>query len=252
MAMPVQQGQQCQHNKCGNPSTIRAMMPAQRGWWCQCNWWWQCDESQCQHDEGNNTDEVVDTAMECGYNYLELLLYANWQHINVLNYIVMSIMDAGSSLRWPSASTLTWLHHFNSTSDQVPQNLSLSQVPYAYGQDINVLKYFVMSEMDAGSSSRWLSASTMRNGANQCGAISNTINLILRLLVYHFLHSMSSWRHGLSTTAQTNNKHHHHGDGAICPSSGVDSMNPRHPSGGRPCTYTIKGRCWRILIDSLK
>jgi hypothetical protein len=27
--------------------------------------------------EGENADEVVDTTMQCGYNYLRLLLYAN-------------------------------------------------------------------------------------------------------------------------------------------------------------------------------
>jgi hypothetical protein len=31
MATLVQQGQQCQHNKGGNASTMRAMMPAQEG-----------------------------------------------------------------------------------------------------------------------------------------------------------------------------------------------------------------------------
>ncbi len=40
----------------------------------------------------------------------------------------------------------------------------------------------------------------------------------------------------LSTSTHTTNKHHHHGDGATRPSSGVDSMNPHRPSGGRPCT----------------
>ncbi len=38
--------------------------------------------------------------------------------------VYMSNMDAGSSLRWLSASTLTKMHHFDSTSDHVPQNLS--------------------------------------------------------------------------------------------------------------------------------
>jgi hypothetical protein len=32
-------------------------------------------------------------------------------------------MDVGSCLRWLSASTMTKIHHFDSTSDQVPQNL---------------------------------------------------------------------------------------------------------------------------------
>jgi hypothetical protein len=35
-----------------------------------------------------------------------------------------------------------------------------------------------------------------------------------------------------STTTQTINKHHHHGDGAACPSSGMDLMIPCHPWAG--------------------
>jgi hypothetical protein len=49
-----------------------------------------------------------------------------------------------------------------------------------------------------------------------------------------------------STTTQTTNKHHHHGDGTTRPSGGVDSMNPRRPSGGWPCAYIFRGRCWRV------
>ncbi len=36
----------------------------------------------------------------------------------------MSYVDGGSSLRWPSASTMTCWHHFYSTSDPEPPNLS--------------------------------------------------------------------------------------------------------------------------------
>ncbi len=160
-------GNKHQHDKGGNASTMRAMMPAQRGQQCQRNWQRHFDKSRCQHDEGDNADKVVDAAMECGYNYLRLLLYASWLHMNVLKYLLMSNMDVGSSLRWLSASTLTWLHHFNSTIDHVPQNLSqvggyncVRLIPYAYGQHINVLKHFAISKMDAGSSLKWLSAST--------------------------------------------------------------------------------------------
>jgi hypothetical protein len=98
-ATPVQQGQQSQHYKGINASTIRAMMPAKRKWLCQCNWWCQRDKSQRQHDEGTNVDEVVDAAMECGYGYLRLLLYANWPHFNVLKHLSIANMDVGSSLR---------------------------------------------------------------------------------------------------------------------------------------------------------
>ncbi len=33
-------------------------------------------------------------------------------------------MDMGSSLKWPAASTMTELHHFDITSDPEPQSLS--------------------------------------------------------------------------------------------------------------------------------
>ncbi len=65
------------------------------------------DKSRCQCDDGDNADEVVDATMECGLNYLRLLLYANAHHINVLKHLSMSNMDAGSSLRLLSTSTLT-------------------------------------------------------------------------------------------------------------------------------------------------
>ncbi len=39
------------------------------------------------------------------------------------------------------------------------------------------------------------------------------------------------------------NKHHHHGDEAAHPSSGMDLMNPCRLMGGRPCTYIVQGRC---------
>ncbi len=54
-----------------------------------------------------------------------------------------------------------------------------------------------------------------------------------------------------STTTHTTNKHHHHGDGAARPSSGVDSMNPRRPSGGRPCACLFRGRRGRVLVESI-
>ncbi len=54
-----------------------------------------------------------------------------------------------------------------------------------------------------------------------------------------------------STSTQTTYKDHHHGDGAACPSSGVDSMNPRPPSGKRPCAFIFRGRCWRVWLNSI-
>ncbi len=66
------------------------------------------------------------------------------------NTSYMSNMDAGSSLRWLSASTVTQWHHFDSTSEPEPQNLSqvvwyncLRQLPYAHGKHTNLLKCFV-------------------------------------------------------------------------------------------------------------
>ena len=41
-----------------------------------------------------------------------------------LSTLYMSNMDAGSSLRWLSASTMTQWHHFDSTSEPAPQNLA--------------------------------------------------------------------------------------------------------------------------------
>jgi hypothetical protein len=66
------------------------------------------------------------------------------------NTLYVSNVDAGSSLRWWSASTITLCHHFDSTSDHKPQNLTkvcgynwLRLLPHAHGQQINVFKHFV-------------------------------------------------------------------------------------------------------------
>ncbi len=89
-------------------------------------------------------------------------------------------------------------------------------------------------------------------GARLSASKNNTVNLILRLFLYHFLHTMSSWHHEPSTTTQTTNKHHHHGDGTPCPSSGVDdSMNPRRASGRWPCSCLFQGCCQRVLVESI-
>jgi hypothetical protein len=47
-----------------------------------------------------------------------------------LNTLHVSKKDAGSILRWLLASTMTYWQHFDSTSDQEPQNLS--QVVWVY------------------------------------------------------------------------------------------------------------------------
>ncbi len=66
---PAQQGHQCQHKESNKANKKRVMMPAQL--------WRLSDASRCQLDKGNNADEVVEAAMECGYYYLRLLLYDN-------------------------------------------------------------------------------------------------------------------------------------------------------------------------------
>ena len=86
-----------------------------------------------------------------------------------------------------------------------------------------------------------------RYGARQCGALRNTVNLILRFFLYHFYMRWACDIKRPSTTTQTNKKHHHHGDGASCPSSNVGSMNPHRPNGGRPCSCLFQGCCQRIL-----
>ncbi len=88
-------------------------------------------------------------------------------------------------------------------------------------------------------------------GAHLGGSKSNAVKLILRLFLYHFLHTMSLYVTSPSTTTQTSNKHHHHGDGAARPSSSMDSINPHRPSGGRPCAYIFRGRCQRVLVESI-
>jgi hypothetical protein len=51
-------------------------------------------------------------------------------------------------------------------------------------------------------------------------------------------------------TTQTHSKHHHHGGGAACPFSDVDLINPRCPSGGRPCAYILsKAAVEGFLLD---
>jgi hypothetical protein len=145
---------------------------------------------------------------------------------------------AGGRIQGTGGATLTAaIHHYGqrkpptcSMEDRKDSNLR--------GQAI-----FVKGECTLGH------PATSRYGAHQCGALSNTVNLILRLFLYHFLHRMSSW-HCESVHNNTNsNNHHHHGDGATCPSSGVDSMNTRCLSGGQPCTCVVRGRCQRVLLE---
>ena len=79
-------------------------------------------------------------------------------------------MDAGSSLRWLSASTMTLWHHFDSISDPEPQNLSqVVWIPVCvwgcYHMPTDSISMcsntLYMSNVNAGSYLRWLSASTM-------------------------------------------------------------------------------------------
>jgi hypothetical protein len=81
------------------------------------------------------------------------------------------------------------------------------------------------------------------------------INLIIRqsaylkfMLWYFFTYDNQK---RLQHITQTYNKHHHHGGGAACPSSGMDLMKSCQPRGGWPCEYIFRGRCQRILLDSI-
>ena len=76
--------------------------------------------------------------------------------------------DAGSSLRWLSASNMTLWHHFDSTSDPEPHNLSLvvwvklfKAATLCLWTKDQCAQTLYMLYMNAGSSLRWLSASTM-------------------------------------------------------------------------------------------
>ncbi len=104
------------HNEGDDSSTKRMMMPLQ----LMMPVWQERTPAQ----QGGRRRWGANATMECGYSYLRLLLYANWQHINVCKHLIMSNVEVGSSLRWLSASTMTKMHHFYSTSDHVPQNLS--------------------------------------------------------------------------------------------------------------------------------
>ena len=44
----------------------------------------------------------------------------------------------------------------------------------------------------SNTTNHWKKVCTNWYGASQCGAQSNMVNLILRLFLYHFLHTMSS------------------------------------------------------------
>ncbi len=59
---PAQQGRQHHHIEGNDASTKMVTMPAQL---------------TSQRNKDNNAGKVVDAAVECGYNYLRLLLYAN-------------------------------------------------------------------------------------------------------------------------------------------------------------------------------
>ncbi len=49
--------------------------------------------------------------------------------------------------------------------------------------------------MHTNHNASWLKGNTKRYGARLSASKSNAINLILRLWLYHFLHTISLWRH---------------------------------------------------------
>ncbi len=73
---PSQQIQQRQHNEGNDASTKKVTIPVQLTMPAQQELA-PGDESRRQRDEGNNADKVLGATMECGYNYLRLLLYDN-------------------------------------------------------------------------------------------------------------------------------------------------------------------------------
>ncbi len=82
------------------------------------------------------------------------------------------------------------------------------------------------------------------------------INLIVRqymylkVMLWYFL-TYNEWDRITHHTSQTHNKHHHHGDGATCPSSSKYLMNPCCLRGGWPCAYIFQGLCQRVLLESI-
>jgi hypothetical protein len=83
------------------------------------------------------------------------------------------------------------------------------------------------------------------------GSKSNTINLILRLFLYHFLHMTTLTDESQVVRPHKKHKrpykHHHHGGRAACPSSCMSLLNPHHQRGGWPCAYLF----WRPPSNSL-
>ena len=87
-------------------------------------------------------------------------------------------------------------------------------------------------------------------GASQCGAWSNIDNLILRLFLYQFLHSMVSWHHKTATTMQQTAKSNH-GGGATCPSSNKDLINKHDLTCGRPSGGVGQGNQIKKMVVQL-
>ncbi len=82
------------------------------------------------HFDSKSDPEPQNLNQVAWYDCVRLPLYAGGQHIKCSNTLFMSKLDVGSSLRWLSASTMMYWHHFDSTSDREPQNLS--QVVWVY------------------------------------------------------------------------------------------------------------------------
>ncbi len=119
---------QCQHqpNKVNNASTTSMATPAQSGPWCQHKEGDNASviddarvtKSWCQRNAGDNTVEVIDATVECGYNYLRLLLYANWQHIWTAYQCAQTLCKylrwMGEAV-WVGCQPQTWHNHIIST-----------------------------------------------------------------------------------------------------------------------------------------
>ena len=70
-----------------------------------------------------------------------------------------------------------------------------------------------------------------------------------------FMYDKSDWRVTSLKPHKTHkwpNKHHHHGDGAANPSSGVDLMNQMMLEGRAAWGMFFQDQCRGVLLDSLK
>ncbi len=169
--------------------------------------------------------------------------------------------------RWHNIVCCHWCIGFpwflpEKVSEECPRGGEFEHVHRTVWGTVSTDSVGVNSACNACISARvsWCLLASKCQGCAQCstGVVHANVgqnvtphNPSLGLFLYHFYILWACDITSQSTTTQTTNKHHHHGDGTARPSSGMDLMIPRHPRGGRPCPCLFRGRCWRILFDSL-